>query len=223
MYIIVVGAGDVGYYLAKELLTQGHEVLLIEKDPAKLERIEDELGSIGMKGDGCEAATIEEAGAERANLFVAVTDGDEDNLVACQVAKHRFNVPRTIARIGNPKNENLFKELGIDVTVSTTNLILDYIAKEMSKPPLLRRLSIFQGGEREIVEVTIPSDSFNVGRKIKDLSVPAGDDLILIIRKDHGIQLPTPLTVIEAEDRIVAVTTSASEENLHKVLTTGSP
>ncbi len=223
MYIIVVGAGDVGYYLAKELLTQGHEVLLIERDPAKLERIEDELGSIGMKGDGCEAATIEEAGAERANLFVAVTDGDEDNLVACQVAKHRFNVPRTIARIGNPKNENLFKELGIDVTVSTTNLILDYIAKEMSKPPLLRRLSIFQGGEREIVEVTIPSDSFNVGRKIKDLSVPAGDDLILIIRKDHGIQLPTPLTVIEAEDRIVAVTTSASEENLHKVLTTGSP
>ncbi len=223
MYIIVVGAGDVGYYLAKALLTQGHEVLLIERDPAKLERIEDELGSIGMKGDGCEAATIEEAGAERANLFVAVTDGDEDNLVACQVAKHRFNVPRTIARIGNPKNENLFKELGIDVTVSTTNLILDYIAKEMSKPPLLRRLSIFQGGEREIVEVTIPSDSFNVGRKIKDLSVPAGDDLILIIRKDHGIQLPTPLTVIEAEDRIVAVTTSASEENLHKVLTTGSP
>jgi trk system potassium uptake protein TrkA len=222
MYIIVVGAGDVGYYLAKALLTQGHEVLLIERDPAKLERIEDELGSIGMKGDGCEAATIEEAGAERANLFVAVTDGDEDNLVACQVAKHRFNVPRTIARIGNPKNENLFKELGIDVTVSTTNLILDYIAKEMSKPPLLRRLSIFQGGEREIVEVTIPSDSFNVGRKIKDLSVPAGDDLMLIIRKDHGIQLPTPLTVIEAEDRIVAVTTSASEANLHKVLTTGS-
>jgi trk system potassium uptake protein TrkA len=222
MYIIVVGAGDVGYYLAKALLTQGHEVLLIERDPAKLERIEDELGSIGMKGDGCEAATIEEAGAERANLFVAVTDGDEDNLVACQVAKHRFNVPRTIARIGNPKNENLFKELGIDVTVSTTNLILDYIAKEMSKPPLLRRLSIFQGGEREIVEVTIPSDSFNVGRKIKDLSVPAGDDLILIVRKDHGIQLPTPLTVIEAEDRIVAVTTSASEANLHKVLTTGS-
>lgn len=221
MYIIVVGAGNVGYYLAKELLTQDHEVLLIEKDAAKLERIEDELGSIGMKGDGCEASTIEEAGAQRADLFIAVTDGDEDNLVACQVAKHRFNVPRTIARIGNPKNEGLFKRLGIDVTVSTTNLILDYISKELSTPPLLKRLSIFQGGEREIVEVTIPADSANVGKRIKDLSVPTGDDLILVIRKDHGVQLPTPMTVIEAEDRIVAVTTTNAEEALHRVLTSG--
>lgn len=222
MYIIIVGAGNVGYYLAKELLTQGHEVLLIEKDAAKLARIEDELGSIGMKGDGCEAATIEEAGAERANLFVAVTDGDEDNLVACQVAKNRFNVPRTIARIGNPKNENLFREVGIDVTVSTTNIILDYISQEMSKPPQLKRLSIFQNGEREIVEITVPADSINVGRRIKDLPLPEGDDLILIIRKDHGIQLPTPMTVIEAEDRIVAVTRSASEQDLHKILTVAS-
>lgn len=221
MYIIVVGAGNVGYYLAKELLTQDHEVLLIEKDATKLERIEDELGSIGMKGDGCEASTIEEAGAERADLFIAVTDGDEDNLVACQVAKHRFNVPRTIARIGNPKNEGLFRRLGIDVTVSTTNLILDYISKEMSTPPLLKRLSILQGGEREIVEVTIPADSANVGKRIKDLPVPAGDDLILVIRKDHGVQLPTPMTVIEAEDRIVAVTRSDAEEALHRVLTSG--
>jgi len=222
MYIIVVGAGDVGYYLSRELLTQGHEVLLIERDAARLDRIEDELGSIGMKGDGCEAATIEEAGAERADLFVAVTDGDEDNLVSCQVAKYRFNVPRTIARIGNPKNEGLFKALGIDVTVSTTTLIMDYITKEMSKPPLLKRLSIFQGGEREIVEITVPPDSTNVGRRVKDLPLPAGDDLILIIRKDHEIQVPTPMTVVESGDRIVAVTRSASEEELHRIITAAS-
>ena len=121
MYIIVVGGGRVGYYLTKALLEEGHEVLLVEKDAAICESITDELGSVACHGDGCEAATLAEVGTDRSDMLIAVTGDDEDNLVACQVGKHRFNVPRTIARIGNPQNSILFKKLGVDVTVSGTN------------------------------------------------------------------------------------------------------
>ena len=104
MYIIVVGAGKVGYYLARELVEEQHEVLLIEQDPAKCASISEELGEIVMQGDGCEASTLERAGVGRCDMIIAVTGDDEDNLVVCQVARHRFQVPRTVARVNNPKN-----------------------------------------------------------------------------------------------------------------------
>ncbi|MGH9201889.1 MAG: potassium channel family protein, partial [Vicinamibacterales bacterium] len=131
MYTIVVGGGKVGYYLARELVGEGHEVLIIEQDPAKCERIAEELGDIVLKGDGCEATTMEKAGFGRADMVVAVTGDDEDNLVCCQVAKVKFSVPRTIARINNPKNEAIFKRLGIDTTVSATAAILAQIEQEL--------------------------------------------------------------------------------------------
>ena len=110
--MIVIGGGRVGYYLTKALLDEGHEVLLVEKNANICDIINDEMGSICFRGDGCEAATLGEIGTGRADMFIAVTGDDEDNLVACQVAKHKFNVPRTIARIRNPKNEIIFKKLG---------------------------------------------------------------------------------------------------------------
>ena len=216
MYIIVVGGGRVGYYLSKALLSEGHEVLVIEKDPIKVERIEEELGSICMQGDGCEASTLAEAGSERAGLFVAVTDEDEDNLVSCQVAKHMFNVPRIIARISNPKNETVFRKLGIDVTVSATNLILEYIGQELPTHPLVRLLDLKQG-ELEVVEVKIPSTSSAVGRRIKDLSLPPGSILTLMIR-DQEIIVPSQDTTIGAEDRVIAVTRVAAEQALRTEL-----
>jgi len=217
MYIIVIGGGKVGYYLSKALLGEGHEVLVIEKDATRVERIEEELGSICMQGDGCEAATLEEAGAERANLFAAVTDEDEDNLVACQVAKHKFNVPRIIARIGNPRNEALFKKLGIDVTVSATNLILEYIEQEVPTHPLTH-LRELKEGELEIVEVRIPSGSTAIGKEVRELPLPPGSLLSLIV-KEEGVQVPTPYTTLEAEDRVIAVTKPELEEALRNILT----
>ncbi len=219
MYIIVIGGGKVGYYLSKALLAEGHEVLIIEKDATRVERIEEELGSICMQGDGCEAATLEEAGTERANLFVAVTDEDEDNLVACQVAKHKFNVPRIIARIGNPKNEALFKKLGIDVTVSSTNLILEYIEQEVPTHPLTHLLQL-RRGELEIVEVKIPPTSTAVGKQVRELPLPPGSFLSLII-KEEGVQVPTPYTTLEGEDRVIAVTKPELEQALRIILTGG--
>jgi trk system potassium uptake protein TrkA len=219
MYIVIIGAGNVGYHLAKAVLSKGHEVLLIDKDAATLERIEDELGSIGLKGDGCEATTLDEAGTARADLFVAVTDQDADNLVACQVAKHRFNVSRTVARMSDVKNEPLFRKLGVDVTVSSTNLILQYIENQTNKPPLLTRLAVLKGGGREIVEIKIPPKSAVIGKKIKDISLPPNNNIILLMRKDERIQLPASTITLEVDDRVIAVSDRASEERLQRTLT----
>ncbi|MDQ3929672.1 MAG: TrkA family potassium uptake protein, partial [Chloroflexota bacterium] len=130
MYVIVVGGGKVGYYLTKTLVHEGYEVLLIEKNLKKVSTYHERFGSVVLEGDGAEMATLETAGAARADVVIAVTGDDEDNLVICQTAKKLFHVPRTIARVNNPKNEEIFKKLGIDVTVSSTNLILNIIEQE---------------------------------------------------------------------------------------------
>ena len=161
MYIIVIGGGRVGYYLARGLLEEGHEVLVIERNTSIVDTMNEEMGSVCVRGDGCEASTLAEVGTGRADLFIAVTGDDEDNLVACQVAKYKFNVPRTIARLRNPKNEDLFKKLGIDVTVSATSIILEAIEKEVPTHPLTHLLTLDK--EAEIVDVRIPPKSPIIG------------------------------------------------------------
>ncbi len=217
MYIIVVGGGRVGYYLTKALLDEGHEVLLVEKNATICENINDELGSICFRGDGCEATTLVEIGTGRADMFIAVTGDDEDNLVACQVAKHKFNVPRTIARIRNPKNETIFKKLGVDVTVSSTNVILEHIEEEVPTHPLTHLLEIRDKG-LEIVEVKISPESTAVGKPVKELSLPPGSVLSLIIRKARKPIVPAASTILQAEDQVIAVTPPESEEALRTAL-----
>jgi len=217
MYIIVVGGGRVGYYLTRALLDEGHEVLVVEQDADICENINDELGSICLRGDGCEAATLAEVGTERADMLIAVTGRDERNLVACQVAKHKFNVPRTVARIGNPQNETLFKKLGIDVTISSTNVILEHIETEVPTHPLMHLLAIEDSGQ-EIVEIKIPPESTSVGKSVRELSLPSGTKLALVIREGGKNRVPTLNTVLRAGDRIIALTTPESEEALRTTL-----
>jgi trk system potassium uptake protein TrkA len=217
MYIIIIGGGKVGYYLARALLDEGHEILVVEKDPERHEFIRNELGSVCLRGDGCEVAILTEAGTGRADMFIAVTGDDADNLVACQVAKHKFNVPRTIARISNPKNEALFKKLGIDVTVSSTNIIREYIEQEVPTHPLTHLLDIRDKG-LEIVEVKIPPNSPTIGKQVKELSLPPASILSLIIRKHERPQVPTPETTLQAGDQIIAATTPETEGALRTTL-----
>ena len=217
MYIIIVGGGEVGYYLAKDLLVEGHEILVVEKDANRSEFIIDELGSVCVQGDGCEIATLTEVGTGRADMLIAVTGDDENNLVACQVAKHKFNVSQTIARIKNPKNEAIFKKLGIDVTVSSAKIILEYIEHEVPTHSLTHLLTIRDKG-LEIVEVKIPPDSTAVGKPIKKLRLPPESVLSLIIPKEQKPQLPTADTILQAGDQIIAVTTPQSEEALRATL-----
>lgn len=217
MYIMVVGGGQIGYYLCKGLLSEGHEVLVLEKNPQKCERINEELGSVCTRGDGCETVVLAEAGAGRADMLIAVTDEDEDNLVACQVAKHKFNVPRTIARINNPKNEALFKKLGIDCTVSSTSLILEHVEHEVPTHPLLHLLSLGESGT-EIVEVRIPATSGAVGKRLRDVDLPPGSVIALVIRRDQKPVVADPDTVLEAEDQVIAATRMESEAVLRESL-----
>ena len=217
MYIIIVGGGRVGYYLARALLEEGHEILIIEKNARFCEIINEVMGSVCVQGDGCEAATLADVGTGRADMLVAVTGDDEDNLVACQVAKYKFNVPRTIARIRNPQNEAIFKKLGIDVTVSATAIILEAIEKELPTHPLTHLLTLSER-DLEIVEVRIPPNSATVGKSVKEIPLPEGTKLALIIPKDLKPHIPTPSTIIREGDLIIALTTPELEAELRAAL-----
>jgi trk system potassium uptake protein TrkA len=217
MYTVVVGGGKVGYYLAKTLLEEGHEVLVIERDPRKCTALRDELGANALEGDGCEAATLEDAGAARADVLVAVTGDDEDNLVACQVAKHRFQVRRTIARINNPKNQTIFRRLGIDVTVSSTDLILAQIEQQMPAESLIHLLSL-QGVGVSIVEIKIDAGSPALNRPLRELGIPDDCVLALVVRGERQAMVPYGDSRLEPGDHVIAVSSEASERALRRIL-----
>jgi len=221
VYYIIVGGGKIGYYLAKQLLEDQHEVLIIEQDAEKCAQIADELGEVVMLGDGCEAATLERAGMARADMVIALTGDDEDNLVACQVAKHKFDVPHTVARINNPKNETIFKKLGTDATISSTSVILSHIEQELPSHPLIPLMTL-KGGGLEIVEIKIPSEAPVVGRRIREVLLPQQSLIALVISSDGQPRLPTPDTVVQAGDEVVVVTMLENEEGLRSALL-GSP
>ncbi|MGE5262775.1 MAG: potassium channel family protein [Acidobacteriota bacterium] len=215
MYIIVAGGGKVGYYLSKTLLNQGHEVLVIEKDKRKCEVITADLGSICQRGDATDSLLMEEAGMARADLAIAVTGDDEDNLMICQMAKKKFNVARTIARINNPKNEAIFKLLGIDQTVSVTDLILAQIEKEIPAHSLVHLLTLREAGAT-FVEAKVPEDSPAIGKPLQNLKIPDDCVIPLVIRNGKGI-VPHGETVLLAGDEVVAVTTLEHEDVLQRV------
>lgn len=218
MYIIIVGGGKVGYYLSKSLVNKGHEILLIEQDGKKCERIAEELGSICVRGDGCEASTLAEAGTARSDMVIAVTGDDEDNLVVCQMAKKKFNVPRTIARVNNPRNEQIFRKLGIDITVSSTNVILEHIEHELPTRALVHMLSL-KNYNLEILELTIAEGAAANGKRVKDLNLPPDCLISAIINPGIGAQIPSGDTVLNPGDELVVVTRPENEEQLRQYLT----
>jgi trk system potassium uptake protein TrkA len=216
MYVVVIGGGNVGYYLTKELLAAGHEVVVIEEDPARARQIADELGSIVIANDGCEGRYQAEAGMGRADVVAAVTGDDAVNLAASQVAKMRFNVPRSIARVNDPKNEKLFRQLSIDETVSPTRSILGVIEHEIPIHDLLH-LADLEGGEVQIVEAQLDADSPVIGRELRDLSLPEGSTIAVLIRDDRP-QSPRSDTKLRPGDKLLAVTNTGGEAELRKLL-----
>lgn len=214
MYIVVVGAGKVGFNLTKALMAEGEEVLVIEKDQEKVDRLTRELDATAIQGDGAEVATLELAGLERADVVAAVTGHDEDNLVISQVAKGHFNVPRTVARINNPRNEFIFRQLGIDATVSATQLILAVILQNIPKHKFVHLLTLQEGGI-EFVELEINPDSSIANERVGDLDLPPDSSVPLVIRGGKPI-IAQPDTVVTPGDLLVALTTSEQETALRQ-------
>jgi trk system potassium uptake protein len=215
MYIIIVGGGSVGYYLAKTLMRAHHEVLVLEKNRATHKQVAEELGEVVMQGDGCEVRIMEEAGGDRADAIVAVTGEDEDNLVICQMAKLKFNVPRTIARINDPRNEQLFHMFGIDATVNSTKIIYNLIEQEIETGEVIP-LAALKRGNIEIVEVEISEKSPVLNRGIQQLELPGDSLIISVIREEHGM-IPTAVTRFEAGDSVIALVRADLEPELRTI------
>lgn len=216
MYIIVVGAGKVGFYLAKTLLQEDHEVLLLERDAATVEFHAERLGSAVIQGDGAEASTLASAGAARADVVIAVTGDDEDNLVICQVAKNKFNVDRTIARVNNPKNEHLFKLLGVDVTVSQTNYILNLIGQSIPKQSFIHLLNLQHGG-LALVEVTVTEGSPVANKSLTEIELPVNCAIAAVLRGAEVI-VPDGQTIVRPGDELIAITKEEDEAELRNLL-----
>ncbi len=212
MFVLVVGGGKVGYYLTRELSESGHEVVLMEKERHRADQIADEIGSIVVAKDGCEGSALEEAGAKRADVVAAVTGDDEDNLVICQMAKHHFAVRRTIARVNNPKNEPLFKHLGVDEIISPTRMILGSIEQDIPVHELLHLAPL--SADLEIVEAHLADSSPAVGRRPSELSLPDGCAIIAVVRGDvaHAVGLDT---VLRSGDKVIATGSPECESALH--------
>ena len=211
-YIIIVGGGKVGWNLARELLDKKHEVTLIESNRNRYLAIEQELEHSVQYGDASELWVLERAGVSRADLVIAVTGDDEDNMLICQVAKEKYLVDRIIARVNNPRNRQWFELLGVKPYVSATDLILRVFEHEVPEYGLVHLLDLPE--ERlEIIEIFLGDDSQVIGKRVADLTMPEGSLLISVLR-DGGGFVPTPETELQSGDEVLAVLDPGLEEDL---------
>jgi trk system potassium uptake protein len=203
VYVLIVGAGKVGWNLARELIQKEHEVTVIESEPQRYAVVEEELEHSVHRGDGSELWVLERAGIERADLVIAVTGDDEDNILISQVAKEKYGVERIVARCNNPRNLQHFELLGVKPAVSATDLILRLIEHEVPKYGLVHLLDLPQ--ERlEIIELEVADNSSAAGSSVKDLGLPDGSLVISILRDGAGF-VPSGDSVMEAGDEVLLV------------------
>jgi len=212
MHIVIVGAGKVGYFLAKRLNANKHAVSIVEKDKAVCEGLARELDILVINGDGCDPQILEQAGVTGADVVAAVTGEDEDNLIVCQLAKEIFKVNRVVARVTNPDNEHAFTELGVDVPVDATKIIAKIIEEEVSFSDFVNLMS-FKRGKLAIVRLDLPDDSPVINKAVQDIHMPQDAVLVSIVRGEEVI-LPKGNTVLQPGDDIIALTMIGNEPQL---------
>jgi trk system potassium uptake protein TrkA len=212
MYAVIVGGGKVGLNLTRELLEKGHEVTLIEQRRDRYLAMEDELEHVVQYGDGTELWVLERAGLQRADLVVAVTGDDEDNILICQMAREKYLVDRIISRVNNPRNRQYFELLGIRPVVSATDLILRLIEHEVPQYGLVHLLDL--PGERlEIIEMDVAEGSPAAGKNVQELDMPEGSLVISILREGRGF-VPRGDSLIEAGDEVLLCLDPGLEEQV---------
>jgi len=216
MYVVVVGGGRIGRYIARDLVGKGHEVTVIELQAGRVEALVAETGVLVIEGDASDLRYLEQAHTERADVFVATTHEDDLNLVACQLAAIEFNAKRIISRVNDPKNVDLFAALGIEA-VSSTRLISELIENEFSVGELVH-LATLRGGRATLVEVRIPSGPEAPGpRRIDELSLPEACVLVAVYRGDELV-IPRGGTVLLPGDEVVALSSPETEQQLTSLL-----
>jgi trk system potassium uptake protein TrkA len=214
MKVIVTGGGAVGRHLAVDLVERGHEVTLIEQDRNLVAKLQAWApGVLVMHGDACEPWVLEEAATSTADVLVAATGDDEDNLVSSLLAKQEFAVPRTLARVNHPKNEWLFTEQwGVDAAVSPPHILTAMVEEAVTVGDLVRLIRL-GGGQVAIVEMTLPEGSPSVGRAVYELRLPSDAVIVAILREGHVV-IPQPETVLASGDEVLALASGPVEREL---------
>ena len=239
MFVIIVGCSPTGYHLSKLLLVQQHEVAILEKNLPRYQMVYDDMGSVIVHGDGTDLVDLRRAGVTRADMVVAVTGQDETNLVVCQLAKHAFSVHRTVAIIKDPKNQPIFRLLGVDAVVDISNLILDNLERSIVETSY-NHLAHLRSANALLVSLTIPEDAGIIGRRLSDIRLRVSNPrdwveseervaetaqfalqrsfVSVVLRGDRTLQASDDLE-LRAYDEVIAVTCADEEAALYEILT----
>ncbi len=221
MKVVIAGAGNVGSFIAEDLHNAGHEVLVLEQDDQLVAKLSKQIDCTWVVADACEVSSLHKAGVADADVMVAATGDDEDNLVVSLLAKQEFMVPRVVARVNHPKNHWLFnKSWGVDVAVSTPHLLSSLVEEAVSVGTLVRLLSFEQSGAR-LVEVTLAEDSPAVDREIAQVGIPKGATIVAVVRADI-IVVPRGDTILRIGDEVLALVTADTEEQVKHLLVGGN-
>ncbi|MHB8070760.1 MAG: potassium channel family protein [Candidatus Cryosericum sp.] len=215
MYIIIAGGGKVGSYLAHLLVGKGHSVAVIEQDAAACAALSDWGKALVINGDCCDLGALIDAGIEKTDRFAAVTGDDANNLVACQLAKVRFNVPLTTARINDPRNEDIFHKFGVDFALNSTNILATVIEEGIIVNDLIPLVSLAKG-KATLVELKVAEGSVAAGRTLRDLSWPRGCVVVSVVHEGEVI-FPRGATVLNAGDVVVGLVAPEAEQQFRQV------
>jgi len=218
-YVLIIGAGKIGYHLAKALIQDGRRVGMIEADAGRAARVARELGITVICGDGTELETLADAEAGEATYVVAAMGRDELNLAACQMAKARFGASFAVARVIDPRNEAAFKRLGVDATISTTAIAAQTIENVLPSNGM-RLSSIFAGGDIELAELLLEEGSPASGMAVADLRIPE-DCVLIAVMSGESVSFPRGKTVLRSGDRVFALARKGSAEALKRSLLGG--
>jgi trk system potassium uptake protein TrkA len=219
LYVLIIGGGLVGFYLARALQKNGHEVTIIERDPDNYEIVSRQIDCPVVLGDGSTVAVLERAGASRANVLCAVTNHDQDNLIACQIAKFRFGIPKAVARVKNPKNEMVMRRLGVDTTVSSTAIIGNLIESELPTSPARTLVSLASCG-LDIMEFHLSKISPVVNKSARGIKLPPRCSVVGVLRAGEAVTC-FDSTVLKSGDTVVALVPLDQEAAVREILLGG--
>lgn len=217
MKIIVIGGGKTIYFLAKQFITEGHNVTIVNRDPEESQALSHQLDATILLGDGSDPETLEQAGTGSADVLLSVTSHDHDNLVACQIAAEKFDVPRTIALVNNPENEEIFRKLGVSLIFSATRIITSLLEQETDFMAVTNLMAVARG-KVNVTEVRLSENAPVVDKSLQELKLPEGFLLAAIVRNDE-VLVPRGSTILQGHDQLILIGQAENYRDILRILT----